>query len=229
VDRIRVVLAEDNYLVREGVRRLVEAQAELELIAVCEDLDSLLAAVDEHEPDVVLTDIRMPPTGTDEGIRAAEHLRDSHPDVGVVVLSQYDEPTYAIALLERGSSGRAYLLKERVSDVDQLLAAIREVKRGGSVIDPRVVEGLVNARARARQSPLARLTPRENEIMAEMAQGKNNAAIAATLSLSERAVEKHINSIFSKLALGEEPDVHRRVKAVLLFLSDRGGGAGKGG
>ena len=223
MDRIRVVLAEDNYLVREGVRRLVEAQAELELLAVCEDLDSLIAAVDEHAPDVVLTDIRMPPTGTDEGIRAAEHLRDSHPDVGVVVLSQYDEPSYAIALLERGSSGRAYLLKERVSDVDQLLAAIREVKRGGSVIDPRVVEGLVNARSRAKESPLARLTPREGEIMAEMAQGKNNAAIAATLSLSERAVEKHINSIFSKLGLSQETDAHRRVKAVLLFLSDQGG------
>jgi len=203
-----VVLAEDNYLVREGVRRLVEAQAELELIAVCEDLDSLLAAVDEHLPDVVLTDIRMPPTGTDEG---------------VVVLSQYDEPSYAIALLERGSSGRAYLLKERVSDVVQLLAAIREVKRGGSVIDPRVVEGLVNARARAKESPLARLTPREHEIMAEMAQGKNNAAIAASLNLSERAVEKHINSIFSKLGLSQETDAHRRVKAVLLFLSDQGG------
>ena len=223
MDRIRVVLAEDNYLVREGVRRLVEAQAELELLAVCEDLDSLLAAVDEHRPDVVLTDIRMPPTGTDEGIRAAEHLRDSHPDVGVVVLSQYDEPSYAIALLERGSSGRAYLLKERVSDIDQLLAAIREVKQGGSVIDPRVVEGLVTARARAKESPLARLTPREREIMAEMAQGKNNAAIAATLSLSERAVEKHINSIFSKLGLSQEIDAHRRVKAVLLFLSDQGG------
>ena len=191
VDRIRVVLAEDNYLVREGVRRLVEAQAELELLAVCEDLDSLLAAVDEHAPDVVL--------------------------------SQYDEPSYAITLLERGSSGRAYLLKERVSDVDQLLAAIREVKRGGSVIDPKVVEGLVNARARAKESPLARLTPREKEIMAEMAQGKNNAAIAATLSLSERAVEKHINSIFSKLGLSQETDAHRRVKAVLLFLSDQGG------
>jgi DNA-binding NarL/FixJ family response regulator len=218
-----VVLAEDNYLVREGVRRLVEAQAELELIAVCEDLDSLLAAVDEHAPDVVLTDIRMPPTGTDEGVRAAEHLRDSHPDVGVVVLSQYDEPRYAVALLERGSSGRAYLLKERVSDIDQLLAAIREVKRGGSVIDPKVVEGLVSARSKARSSPLARLTPREHEIMAEMAQGKNNAAVAAALGLSERAVEKHINSIFSKLGLSQEVDAHRRVKAVLLFLADQGG------
>jgi DNA-binding NarL/FixJ family response regulator len=223
VDRIRIVLAEDNYLVREGVRRLVEAQAELDLVEVCEDLGSLLKAVDEHTPDVVLTDIRMPPTGTDEGVRAAEHLRDSHPDVGVVVLSQYDDPRYAIALLERGSSGRAYLLKERVSDIDQLLAAIREVQRGGSVIDPRVVEGLVNARSRAKESPLVRLTPREREIMAEMAQGKNNAAIAAALNLSERAVEKHINSIFSKLGLSQEADAHRRVKAVLLFLSDQGG------
>src|SRR5205823_10336742 len=154
---------------RTALEDMLSSDDRVSIVASCSDRDSLLAAVDEHEPDVVLTDIRMPPTGTDEGIRAAEHLRDSHPDVGVVVLSQYDEPTYAIALLERGSSGRAYLLKERVSDVDQLLAAIREVKRGGSVIDPRVVEGLVNARARAKESPLARLTPRENEIMAEMA------------------------------------------------------------
>jgi len=223
VERIRVVLAEDNYLVREGVRRLVETRPELDLVEVCEDLDSLLAAVGQHEPDVVLTDIRMPPTGTDEGIRAAEQLRDSHPGVGVVVLSQYDDPRYAIALLERGSAGRAYLLKERVSDIDQLLAAIREVQRGGSVIDPRVVEGLVTARTRARESPLGRLTPREREIIAEMAQGKNNAAIAGSLSLSERAVEKHINSIFSKLGLSQEVEAHRRVKAVLLFLSDQGG------
>ena len=217
------MLAEDHYLVREGVRRLLATQADLEIAAVCEDLDSVLAAVDAERPDVVITDIRMPPGRSDEGIQVAERLRTTHPDVGVVVLSQYDEPSYAIALLERGSSGRAYLLKERVSDVVQLLAAIREVKRGGSVIDPRVVEGLVNARARAKESPLARLTPREHEIMAEMAQGKNNAAIAASLNLSERAVEKHINSIFSKLGLSQETDAHRRVKAVLLFLSDQGG------
>ena len=221
MDRIRVVLAEDNYLVREGVRRLVEAQAELELLAVCEDLDSLLAAVDEHAPDVVLTDIRMPPTGTDEGIRVAEHLRDSHPDVGVVVLSQYDEPSYAIALLERGSSGRAYLLKERVSDVDQLLAAIREVAGGGSMIDPKVVEVLVADRSRAAQSPLDRLTPREREVLALLAEGRSNAAVAEGLVLSERAVEKHINSIFAKLGLPETRDAHRRVKAVLLFLADQ--------
>lgn len=218
---IRVVLAEDNVLLREGVARLIEAEPELELVAVCGDYDELLLAIKEHEPDVVLTDIRMPPTGTDEGIRAASHLRETSPSTGVVVLSQYAEPAYALSLLEAGSEGRAYLLKERVSEVDQLLRAIREVARGGSVIDPKVVEVLVEARARSDRSPLARLTPREGEILGEMAQGKNNAAIAAALVLSERAVEKHINSIFSKLGLSEEPDTHRRVKAVLLFLADR--------
>lgn len=220
---IRVVLAEDNVLLREGVARLIEAVPELELAAVCGDYDELLAAVDEGKPDVVLTDIRMPPTGTDEGIRAATRLRATMPDVGVVVLSQYAEPAYALSLLQEGSGGRAYLLKERVSEVDQLVRAIQEVARGGSVIDPKVVEVLVAARAKAASSPLARLTPRETELLGEMAQGKNNAAIASALVLSERAVEKHINSIFSKLGLTEEPDTHRRVKAVLLFLADQGG------
>jgi DNA-binding NarL/FixJ family response regulator len=217
---IRVVLAEDHYLVREGIRQLIEAQPDIELAAVCEDLDSLLKAIDEEKPDVVLTDIRMPPTNTDEGIRAAEHLRELLPDAGVVVLSQYADPQYALSFLEHGSQGRAYLLKERVSDSDQLASAIQEVARGGSVIDPKVIDALVAARSRAAESPLRLLTPRETEILSEMAQGKNNAAIAETLVLSERAVEKHINSIFSKLALGEEPEIHRRVKAVLLFLSD---------
>ena len=216
---IRLVLAEDNYLVREGVRRLIETDDDLELAAVCEDYDSLLAAVEAEKPDVVLTDIRMPPTGTDEGIRAAEQLRSTHPAVGVVVLSQYVDPAYALALLEGGSEGRAYLLKERVSDIEQLKRAIAEVADGGSVIDPKVVEALVVARSKAAESPVARLTPREKEILAEMASGKNNAAIAAALVLTERAVEKHINSIFSKLSLSEEPAVHRRVKAVLLYLS----------
>ena len=216
---IRVVLAEDNYLVREGIRLLIEAEEELELVGVCEDLDSLLAAVEREKPDVVLTDIRMPPTGTDEGVRAAEMLRESHPSTGVVVLSQYADPAYALALLDQGSEGRAYLLKERVSDVGELLRAIREVAGGGSVIDPKVVEVLVSARSRAKESPITRLTPREKEILAEMASGKNNAGIAGALVLTERAVEKHINSIFSKLGLSEEPAVHRRVKAVLLFLS----------
>jgi DNA-binding NarL/FixJ family response regulator len=219
---IRVVLAEDNVLLREGVGRLIDAEPGLELVASCGDYDELMAAIEREEPQVVLTDIRMPPTGTDEGIRAAAHLRATRPDVGVVVLSQYAEPAYALALLEDGSEGRAYLLKERVSDVDQLLRAIQQVADGGSVIDSKVVEVLVDARARATRSPLARLTPRETELLGEMAQGKNNAAIAAALVLSERAVEKHINSIFSKLGLSEEVDTHRRVKAVLLFLSNRG-------
>jgi DNA-binding NarL/FixJ family response regulator len=220
---IRIVLAEDNYLVREGVTRLLATEPELELVAVCEDFDSLLAAIESEKPDVLLTDIRMPPTGTDEGIRAAEHLRQSSPETGVVLLSQYADPAYALSFLERGSEGRAYLLKERVSDLTQLRNAIVEVHRGGSVIDPKVVEALVAARARSAESPLERLTPREHDVLGEMAQGKNNAGIAAALVLTERAVEKHINSIFSKLGLSEEPDVHRRVKAVLLFLADRGG------
>jgi DNA-binding NarL/FixJ family response regulator len=169
----------------------------------------------------LVTDIRMPPTGTDEGIRAANELHTRNPDVGVVVLSQFSEPSYALAFLEHGSRGRAYLLKERVSDIKQLADAIRETAKGGSVIDPIVVDALVAARSRAQNSPLRLLTPRETEILAEMATGKNNAAVAAELVLSERAVEKHINSIFSKLGLSQELDVHRRVKAVLLFLSDR--------
>ncbi len=216
---VNVVLAEDNYLVREGVGRLIESEPDLEVAASCADYDSLLAAVEAKKPDVVVTDIRMPPTGTDEGIRAANELRERHPEIGVVLLSQYSEPAYALNFLEHGSKGRAYLLKERVSDIGQLAEAIREVSRGGSVIDPQVVDALVSARSRAADSPMRLLTPRETEILAEMAKGKNNAAVASSLVLSERAVEKHINSIFSKLALSQEPDVHRRVKAVLLFLA----------
>jgi DNA-binding NarL/FixJ family response regulator len=220
---IRLILAEDHYLVREGVRRLIETEPDLELVACCGDLPSLLAAIDEHRPDVVLTDIRMPPTGTDEGLRAADRLRELRPEAGVVVLSQYADPQYALSFLEHGSKGRAYLLKERVSDIDQLVAAIRAVVRGESMIDPSVIDVLVAARSRSASSPLRHLTPRESEILSEMAQGKNNAAIASALMLSERAVEKHIGSIFSKLGLSEEQDVNRRVKAVLLFLSDRRG------
>jgi DNA-binding NarL/FixJ family response regulator len=218
---IRVVVAEDNYLVREAVTRLLETDPDIEIAAVCEDFDGLLATVEEVQPDVVLTDIRMPPTGTDEGVRAAAKLRLSDPGIGVVVLSQFVEPSYALELLEGGSERRAYLLKERVSDVGQLVRAIHEVAGGGSVIDPKVVEALVDARSRRADSPLQRLTPREHDVLAEMAQGRNNASVAATLGLSERAVEKHINSVFSKLGLSEELDVHRRVKAVLLYLADR--------
>jgi len=218
---IRVVLAEDNYLVREGERQLLESLDGIELVAVCEDYDSLIKAIDEHRPDVLLTDIRMPPTETDEGLRAADHMRQVLPDAGVVVLSQYVEAEYALTLLEKGAAGRAYLLKERVSEIVQLENAIREVARGGSVIDPSVVEALVQARARSAGSAVASLTPRELEVLGQVAQGKNNAAIAAALFLTERAVEKHINSIFSKLELSEDPAIHRRVKATLLYLSNR--------
>jgi DNA-binding NarL/FixJ family response regulator len=218
---IRIVLADDHYLVREGVAALIATEAELDLVATCGDHDATLAAIAEHEPDVLVTDIRMPPTGTDEGVRIASQLRDERPGVGVVVLSQYVEPAYALALLEGGSSGRAYLLKERVSDIDDLVAAVRAVADGGSWIDPKVVEALVAERSTPTDSPLRHLTPRELEVLSEIAAGKNNAAIAESLVLSGRAVEKHINSIFSKLGLSEEPAVHRRVAAVLLFLGDR--------
>ncbi|MGI8662688.1 MAG: response regulator transcription factor [Acidimicrobiales bacterium] len=217
---IRVLLAEDNALLREGVARLIDANADLELIGSVCDLPSLLDAIAVETPDVVVTDIRMPPTGTDEGIKAANQLRADHPDVGVVVLSQYANPAYALALLSEGSAGRAYLLKERVGSVDDLVHAIREVAAGGSIIDPAVVEALVAANARVPRTDLERLTPREREILGEMAQGKSNAAIAETLVLSERAVEKHTNSIFSKLGLSEERDLNRRVKAVLVYLKD---------
>ncbi|HZB71633.1 MAG TPA: response regulator transcription factor [Acidimicrobiales bacterium] len=220
---LRVVVAEDNALLREGLSRLIAAEPDLELAGTCGDLPGLLAAIDDEVPDVVVTDIRMPPSGTDEGIRAANTVRERHPGVGVVVLSQYANPDYALSLLEGGSAGRAYLLKERVGDVEELLGAIREVARGGSVVDPKVVDALVTATSRAVRSDLDRLTPRESEILGEMATGKSNAAIASSLILSERAVEKHTNSIFSKLGLTEEPDVNRRVKAVLLFLAERGG------
>jgi DNA-binding NarL/FixJ family response regulator len=216
----RLVLAEDNVLMREGIRTLIELEDDLELVAVGEDLSSLLDLVNTHDPDVVLTDIRMPPTGTDEGIHAARVLRESHPGTGVVVLSQYLEPSYALALFADGARGRGYLLKERVSDGEQLARAIRDVASGGSVVDPKVVDVLMEARAASR-SPVAALTARERETLAEMAQGKNNAAIAEALVLSDRAVEKHITAVFTKLGLSEEQAVHRRVKAVLLYLANQ--------
>lgn len=197
---------------------MFEIEHDLELVATAHDHDAALAAVEAHEPDVVLTDIRMPPTQTDEGIRVARELRRSRPGVGVVVFSQYLEPDYALALFESGSEGRAYLLKERIGDVSELVQAIRTVDRGGSVIDPKVVDALLAARVRATGSPLDRLTDREMDVLAEIAKGKNNPAIAETLYLSEGAVEKHIGSIFSKLGLTEEERVHRRVRAVLLYL-----------
>jgi len=217
---IRVVLADDSFIVREGVSELLQSVDELDLVATCDDLDSLQAAIDREHPDVVVTDIRMPPTNTDEGIRLAEALRSSAPSVGVVVLSQYADAEYALALLDKGAAGRAYLLKERVSDLDQLVNAIREVARGGSVVDAKVIENLIAERSRNRHSALAELTLREREVLAAVAEGKNNAAIAQSLHLTDGAVEKHISSIFSKLELSEEPAVHRRVKATLIYLAE---------
>jgi DNA-binding NarL/FixJ family response regulator len=220
---IRVVLAEDSYLVREGMRTLLETRPQLELVATCGDLDSLLAAVEAERPDVVLTDIRMPPDEVDEGIQAAARLRETNPGVGVVVLSQYAEPGYALELLEGGSESRAYLLKDRVEDIDQLVAAIDTVAGGGSVIDPKVVEALVAAKSAAERSLLADLTPREREVLHEMAQGKNNAAIAESLVVTERSVEKYVHAIFTKLGIAWEENVNRRVKAVLLYLAEQTG------
>jgi DNA-binding NarL/FixJ family response regulator len=220
---IRVALAEDSYLIRESVERLLGREDDIEVVAVCEDLDGLLEAIDRERPDVVLTDIRMPPGNSDEGIRAAEILRDRSPQTGVVVLSQHSDPHYALRLLAAGSERRGYLLKERVADAQQLASAIREVARGGSVIDPKMVDALVGARSSGARSPLDELTPREREVLAQMAQGKNNAAIAESLVLTERAVEKHIGSILSKLGLRWEESVHRRVKAVLIYLSEQTG------
>ena len=219
---IRLVLAEDHYLVREGVRRLLETHPDLEVAAVCGDLDSLLAAVDVEQPDVVVTDIRMPPGDTDEGIQAAERLRETNPEVGVVVLSQYANAGYVLALVKGGSARRAYLLKERVEDLEQLVAAIRTVAAGGSMIDPQVVDALVAENARGEESPLSQLTPRERDVLREMAEGKNNAAIAGALFLTERSVEKVIHSIFVKLGLAWEEAVHKQVKAVILYLAESG-------
>ena len=217
---IRVAIAEDNALLRDGLARLISSTVGLELTGTARSYDELLALADATVPDVVVTDIRMPPTGTDEGIRAAAALRTSHPAMAVIVLSQFVSPAYAVSLLAQGSERRGYLLKDRVADVDDLIDAIRVVAGGGAVIDPKVVEQLVSSSSRAAKAPIDFLTPREREVLGEMAQGKSNAAIAATLVLSERAVEKHINAIFSKLHLTEERDVNRRVAAVLLFLTD---------
>jgi DNA-binding NarL/FixJ family response regulator len=219
---IRLVLAEDNYLVREGVRRLLETQSDLVVAAACGDLGALLAAVDAEQPDVVVTDIRMPPGGADEGIQAADKLRETNPEIGVVVLSQYANPAYALALLKGGSARRAYLLTERVDDLGQLVDAIRAVAEGGSVIDPKVVDALVAEKARGEESPLNSLTSRERDVLHEMAEGKNNAAIADALFLTERSVEKVIHSIFLKLGLTWETAVHKRVKAVILYLAESG-------
>jgi DNA-binding NarL/FixJ family response regulator len=220
-ERLRVVIAEDNYLVREGTRRLLEDSGEVDVVAAVGSANELLDAVDRLQPQAVLTDIRMPPGHDMEGILAAHRIRARHPHVGVVVLSQHADAAYAFELLKDGTAGLAYLLKERVGDLDQLLRALRETIAGRSVIDPVVVEALLALRGRLAQSPLATLTPRETDVLREMAQGKTNAAVAESLSVSESAVEKYANAIFSKLGLTEEPQVHRRVAAVITFLRQK--------
>jgi DNA-binding NarL/FixJ family response regulator len=219
---LRVVIADDHYLVREGVRRALEDSGEIEVVAAVGTAPALEAAVAAHGPDAIVTDIRMPPSHHTDGIEAAHRIRADRPEVGIVVLSQYADATYAFELLGNGTAGLAYLLKERVGDPAQLVGAVREVARGGSVVDPDVVSALVGHGTRRTTSPLARLTEREREVLEQMAQGRTNAAIAAQLHLSESSIEKYATSIFSKLGLGAEPQVHRRVAAVLTFLRDAG-------
>jgi len=222
---IRVALADDSLLVREALERILEREPTVELVASCADASALLAAVERERPAVVLTDVRMPPHWEDEGIAFARQLRETHPRVGVVVLSQYADPRLGLALLEDGSDGRAYLLKERVHDRRQLIAAIETVAHGGSLMDARVVEAMMERRRRDERSPLAELSPRELEILGEIAQGKSNARIAEELVLTKRAVEKHINAIFLKLGLSHAEDVSRRVKAALIYLAEHDGGS----
>jgi DNA-binding NarL/FixJ family response regulator len=217
---IRLILGEDSYLAREGIERVLDRADDVDLLGAYDGLEELSAAIEEQRPDVVVTDIRMPPTGTDEGIRLANELRRTHPEIGVVVLSQHIEPAYATALFEDGSNGRAYLLKERVKDAGELSRAVHSVAEGGSVVDPAVVDALLDVQRRRRSSRLDELTPRELEILGLIAEGKSNSAIADSLVVTKRAVERHINGIFLKLDLGDADDVSRRVKATLLYLSD---------
>jgi DNA-binding NarL/FixJ family response regulator len=219
---IRVVVAEDSYPIREFLTTTLTSAPEVELVAVCSQGNELQTAIANWHPDVIVTDIRMPPSGADEGIKVAASLRETQPETGVVVLSQYAEPSYALALLEKGTGRRAYLLKERIRHKRELIGAIETVASGGSVIDPIIVDVLIQARSRAANSQLSRLTAREREVLAEIAAGKSNGAIAESLVLTKRAVEKHVNSIFSKLGLPEMPDSSRRVKATLIYLAEEG-------
>ena len=217
---LRVVFADDNYLVREGVSALLAEADSIDLVGTAGDAEALMRAVAGLQPDAVLTDIRMPPTHSNEGIEAAKRIRSEFPQVGVVVLSQYVEEDYAFELLADGVAGMGYLLKERVSDLDEVVRAVHEVARGGSVLDPLVVEALLARRGS--DGPLLGLTEREREVLAQMATGRNNATIAKTLFMSDRAVEKHIGSLFQKLGLADEHDVNRRVMAVLAYLEASG-------
>jgi DNA-binding NarL/FixJ family response regulator len=214
---IRIAVADDSFLIREAIQQVLARLARIEVVAVCDHGERLLEAVERERPAVVITDVRMPPSGDDEGIRVARRLRATHPDVGVVVLSQYAEPRYGLGLLEDGAEGRAYLLKERLQDPAELLAAIEVVARGGSMIDPYMVRLLMGER---RGSALGQLTARERDVLAQMAQGKSNAAIAEALVLTKRAVEKHVGAIFVRLSLPDEEVVSRRVAAVLLYLAE---------
>lgn len=229
VPPIRLVVAEDHFLVRAGIQALLSVEDDLEVVGLCTDYAALMACVEACRPDVVVTDIRMPPSMSDEGLRAATELRRSHPDLGVVVLSQYLNPAYLRVLIADGSRSRGYLLKERIADQDQLVHAVRSVASGGSFIDALVVEALVASEIRDARSPLGRLTVREREVLTELARGKSNAAVAAGFRVSERAVERHINSIFTKLDLTDDRNVNRRVAAVLLLLSDGAGTTSDGG
>ncbi len=218
--RFRIAFADDSYLMREAIGQVLGGPAGMDVVAVCDDGDSLLEAVDHEVPDVVVTDLRMPPGGDGEGIRIAHRLRETHSQIGVVVLSQYAEPHHGAALMAHGAEGRAYLLKDRVHDHEELRTAIEIVARGGSLIDPRMLELLLSAQGRRHDSPLNELTPRERDVLGGMAQGKSNAAIAKSLVVTTRAVEKHVGSIFLKLGLPDESVVSRRVSAVLLYLAD---------
>jgi DNA-binding NarL/FixJ family response regulator len=221
-DTIRIALGDDSLIVREGIGHLLAGDPAMEIVAAVGDLPALREVCDRERPDVIVVDIRMPPTNTDDGIRLATELRDRHPDMGVVVLSQFSEPAYALELLDRGSDRRAYLLKERLHNRAELTGAIRAVHEGGSMIDPKIVETLVRARSYADQSPLQELTAREREVLGEIAQGKSNTAIAESLFLTKRAVEKHINAIFLKLGLTDAHDASKRVKATLMLLAETG-------
>jgi DNA-binding NarL/FixJ family response regulator len=223
---LRVALADDSYLVREGLREVLGGVPELEVVAVCDDTYSLVEAIEQCRPDVVVTDIRMPPFREREGIRVAGELRETHPEIGVVILSQYADPGLALELFQSGSEGRAYLLKERVGERSELVDAIQAVADGRSVVDPKIIDGLIAQRVHSSHSPLDELTAREREVLADVAAGKSNAAIAASLFLTKRAVEKHINAIFMKLNLRESEDTSRRVMAALMFLADEDASAG---
>ena len=218
-DAIRVVLAEDGVLAREGITRIVARAEDIELVATCETLAEARAAVEREHPDVVLTDIRMPPTFTDEGIQLAAELTTSHPEIGVLVLSQHAEPLYALTLLEHGSKGRGYLLKERLKDSGELNRSVREIAAGGAIVDPQIVDALLTMQEQKQRTALEKLTPREREILALVAEGRSNSAVAESLSIGTRGVERHINSIFAKLELGDSDAISRRVKATLAYLA----------